>query len=63
MRKYKVSIYMDSGAVIQMECDKFSCTQNGETHFTKLEYDNKSIDLFSIDLTHVIAVTGIKNAK
>jgi hypothetical protein len=63
MRKFKVSIYMDSGAVIPMDCDDFTIKQNSEGSFVSMKWVNNSSALFSIDLTHVIAVTGIENKE
>jgi hypothetical protein len=58
MAKFNVSVYMDSGAIITINCSKFDTKQNEKSNFTKLYWEGCEIALLAFDLNHVIAVTA-----
>jgi hypothetical protein len=63
VKKYKVSVYLDSGAIIVVDCDNFEVTRTSDGCIRSIKWEGVAIALFTIDINHVIAVTGLKNKE
>jgi len=63
VKKYKVSVYLDSGAIIVVDCDNFEVTRTSEGRIRSIKWEGVAIALFIIDINHVIAVIGLENKE
>ena len=63
MKKYKVSVYLDSGAIIVVDCDNFEVMRTSEGRIRSIKWEGVAIALFIIDINHVIAVIGLENKE
>lgn len=53
---YHAKIYLDTGNVIEFDCEDISCKKDSGTSFTSLSWTKASLALFSVNLNHVVAV-------
>jgi len=56
-------VYLDSGAIIVVDCDNFEVTRTSEGRIRSIKWEGVAIALFIIDINHVIAVIGLENKE
>ena len=57
-KRCKASIYLEGGAVVEIECESITTTQNAAGAFIKMSWEDADCSILTFDLTKVLAVVG-----